>query len=194
MVVIAVALIWIVPKKEEEGDDDSNDENGFNRCKRNTAVPLTCAPKAIRWEKGILCLMPSPGQPWMLQRAKWEKFLRDDVDGCGATDGGNTSSSNPNEHKPNRREEAGLDHSRMEGWITSFNADEYRNGEGTSKLSTSVVGKGGTNRGVVVPEGISIVLQIGSCCRITDEVKAILCFYGNNRELKGASLQEGQIQ
>lgn len=158
-------------KIKEVCDDDGNDE------KKNMVIPLTCAPKLIRWEKGILCRMSSPGQPWMLQRAKWEKFLRDDIDGGG---GGNTSSSIQNEqHEPSQQEEADIGQSRTEGWITSFNADDNRD---DTKMS------------VVVPEGTSIIVQIGSCCRITNDIKAILCFYGNKNELKGVSLQERHIQ
>jgi len=173
-------------KTEEVYDDDGNDENDVNSYKM--VIPLTCAPKLIRWEKGIVCRMSSPGQPWMLQRASWEKILRDDdIDGGG----GNTSSSIQNEHELIRQEEADTGQSRTEGWITSFNADDNKDGEGIPK---SYVGRDSTKMSVVVPEGTSIIVQIGSCCRITNEVKAILCFYGNKYELKGVSLQEGYIQ
>ena len=181
--------------EEQEGDGVGNRENDSNLNGRDMALPLTSAPYSIRWEKGILCQMSSPAQPWMLQRASWEQYTRDDIDG-GVGDGASSSTKNEKLRQPSKKGEAIASQSRMEGWATIFNVDRNDgDGEGKSNLLlSSCVGKAGTNHErYAVPEGTCTILQMGSRCCITDEVKAILCFYGKDHELRGVSLQEGRI-
>ena len=52
------------------------------------------------------------------------------------------------------------------------------NGGRSELLMSSCVGNAGTDRErYAVPEGTCTILQMGSYCCITDEVKAILYFY-----------------
>ena len=46
-----------------------------------TEIKEIVALSPVEFCKGIRCSMPSRGQPWMLQRAKWEKFVNNDDTG-----------------------------------------------------------------------------------------------------------------
>lgn len=145
------------------------------------------APNSIWWESGILCHMPSPAQPWMLPCASWERYARNGINGGG---GAPPSTDGDGLGRPDRKGGAIGCRGRMEGWTTVF-----RDYGGQSKLlMLSCVGNTGPDHERdAVPKGTCTILHAGSYCCITDEVKAILCFYGEDYKLKGVSIQEGYI-
>ena len=78
----------------------------------------------------------------------------------------------------------------MEGWTTVFRDDGGR----SELLMSLCVGNASPDcERYAVPEGTCTILQMGYYCCITDEVKAILCFYGEDYKLKGVSIEEGCI-
>lgn len=169
-------------KKGQEVDCVCDNEGNSNLYKNEIVLPLTSTPESIQWDKGILCRMPSPGQSWVLQRAIWEQYIYGDIND---NDEGDALSTKNNKQQKKKNVEADLSQRRIEGWISTFNVDT-NNSEGNL-----CSGEYDTNLEKSALEGIGTCLQMGSHCRTTGEVKAILCFYGENHELKGVSLQEG---
>ena len=185
-------------ERKKLGDSDGDNENDSIFSGRGIMQPLTCPPESVRWEKGIFCRMSSPEQPWILQRALWERYSREVVDSGDNNDiiYGNrddVSSSSPDEQHPNKRDEAVVNPNMIESWITTFNADKNNSNNSDDRFKLlAYVGKGGNNnQSNIVPKDTSTILQMGYRCLITNKVKAILCFYGKNNEVKGVSLQEG---
>jgi len=156
------------------GDISSDGGVDENEEKKEMDLPLTCAPQSILWEKGTICRMSSPGQTWMLQRAMWERYTRDDDDYGEGKDTSSSSVNQDNEEHMSQKGEAATRWSKIEGWITTFKAE-----------------KDHVDESVVIPVGTSTILQMGSRCLITKETKAMFCFYDENNELKGVSLHEG---
>jgi len=183
-------------KKKGEGDDENENDSNFSG--RGIMQPLTRPPDSVQWEKGIFCRMSFPEQPWILQRALWERYSREVVDSGDNNDilygnRNDVSSSTPDEQHPNKRYQTVVNPNMLESWITTFNADDNNSDNSDDRFKLlAYVGKDGNNyQNNIVPKDTSTILQMGSRCLITNKVKAILCFYGKNNELKGVSLQEG---
>ena len=127
----------------------------------------------IKWQQEILCTMASPTQPWMLQRAKWQKY---------------NSKEEPSKEGVGTGDDETQSLIKQKNWIRSYsyhsdeeNKDQqpWQSKELTSLLLTS--------------NKVSRVIQIGSVFD-HDNVKAVLRCYNDDGILRAVILQSGICQ
>ena len=124
-------------------------------------------PNGIMWNKQQMCSMPSTGQPWTLQRAKWNRSVREDIIEENKDDDSTENvrtSSNGN----------------AIAWMTAMDANDMKtifNEEYFPICSER-----------------STALSIGAACLSTRVARALTRIYDSNGMLEGVSLQEGILK
>lgn len=154
-------------KRIKQVVDDSN-ANELSRRK----ISLT-------WNNHIVCQMPTEGQVWMLNRAKWLKFehmsSRQPVDVSLELE--NTSFNGDS------------DIHEMMGWTESVIHKDMDDIDGNHQLSSLL--DFNHLKEVILP--YSYIIQMGAYCNKTKEVKALLRVYDDQNQLKSVILQHGVV-
>ncbi len=148
----------------------------------HTKCPLgstaTCNNK-IQWQEEILCKMSSQTQPWMLQRAKWEKYTQnkgDMVESATCVDESSSSESSSTEQSKASSSFCWIDSS-------NFTFDEQHKITCHSEAFKSF---SGTNN------DIAYAIQIGAI--VERNVKAFLQCYNSEGRLRGVIFQSGKLR
>lgn len=129
---------------------------------------------AIQWNKYMICSKPSPNQPWMLQRCKYEKIVLENA------------IDDSNNMKQSRKMNA--NDAELRGWvdIIEFNGNDDK--------ITDAAGNdiwGCSDLDTLLLNGTSRIVQLGAVCLSTGDVKALIRCYDDEQVLKAVILQHG---
>lgn len=147
--------------KGEEGEGTASD-----------ALVGGAAP-TVEWRVETLARMASPSQPWMLPRAKWERY-----DSSGGADCADDEAGG--------EEAPGMQH--LACWVEvrreeGGGTDRPNQLHGSEELGTLVCG-----------DGLNLV-QVGAWCSATNEARAVLrCYDAVSGKLRGVVLQCGVVR
>lgn len=128
---------------------------------------LPSAPANVRWDHEIICRMPSIGQSWMLQRAKWEQF------------------ADTNEETQHTVDAEKINNEAQEiGWVQIKTGKSDMVNEDILKSQQIASYVGGQN---------SLIIQMGTVCTVTKLARAIVRCYQDDGKLLSVILQSGQM-
>ncbi len=118
------------------------------------------------WGKEMICSMPSPNQPWMLQRVKWKQSILDESNIIKSK-----TKIEPNDMK-------------IKAWFKTWRESE---------IDVDYDNLGSSSFDNFLKKGILQITQFGAACMDTGEIKCILRCYDEKGMLKGIILQQGKL-
>jgi hypothetical protein len=147
-----------------------DDSDGNDLSRRNIS---------LAWNNHIVCQMPTEGQAWMLNRAKWFKF--EHISGRQPVDVSLELENTPFNGDSDIHE--------MMGWTESIVHKDVDDINGNHRLSSLL--DFNHLKEVILP--YSYIIQMGAYCNETKEVKALLRVYDDQNQLKSVILQHGVV-
>lgn len=151
-------------------NDDENDEND------DKLILLDECPIHIKWNEEILCRMSSSSQPWMLQRAKWEKYKSKNEE----TNNKNEDSLEISESESSKLKNA------MKCWVESCHL-KLNDGSGRERMFVGSEALNSFSR----TNDIAHIIQVGAM--VQNDVKAFLRCYNEEGKLRGVIYQNGKL-
>jgi hypothetical protein len=172
----SLSLVKTKTGEEVSGNiDHDHDENSNDTNSENNIIDLLDQPpsSSIRWSQEVLCRMSSPSQPWMLQRATWEKFIHGNID----------------QEEDEVSDDIAMDSKIESSWISSCHISSL---DEETELST--------RKQLWQSEGLSSFFRSNSVSRIIQvgamadnhNVKAFLRCYNNDGNLRAVVMQSGK--
>ena len=139
----------------------------------------TCRNISFAWKNHIVCQMPTEGQAWMLNRAKWFKFDHLSIKPVEVSfDVCNYSSLKDDNNGTNDE---------IIGWTKQIDDQDVND----MKIDHALAYLLDWNhlQDIILP--CSHIIQTGAYCEESKEIKAILRIYDSQNQLKSVVLQQG---
>lgn len=137
----------------------------------------TCRNISIAWKNHIVCQMPTEGQAWMLNRAKWFKFDHVSIKPVEVSFDVYTSLKDDNNGTIDE----------IIGWTKQIDYQDVDD----MKMDHALAHLLDWNhlQDIILP--CSHIIQTGAYCEESKEIKAILRIYDSQNQLKSVVLQQG---